>query len=87
MTEAEKLRQAQDFITRELQKKATDRVDALSWEQTPQDRATRIHRLVISRGRKKCAFTFTEYELLEHHGSKLWEKHLQGHISDIMMEF
>ena len=86
-TEAEKLREAQDFITREVQKKGVDRINALTWEQTPQDRATRIHRLVIFRGEEKFFFTFTEYELLEHHGSKLWEKHLQGHISDIMMEF
>jgi NADH:ubiquinone oxidoreductase subunit len=86
-TEAEILREAQDFITREVQKKGADRINALTWEQTPQDRATKIHRLVIFRGEEKSVFTFTEYELLEHYGSKEWEKHLQSHISDIMMEF
>jgi len=70
MTEAEKLREAQDFITRELQEKTVDRIDALSWEQTPLDRATRIHRLVVLRGTEKSIFTFTEYELLENYGSK-----------------
>jgi len=87
MTEAEKLRQAQDFITRELQKKFVDRINALIWEQIPQDRATGIHRLVVFRGGEKSVFTFTEYELLEHHGSKQWEKQLRGHVSDILMEF
>jgi len=87
MTKAEKLHTAQDFITWELQKKATDRVDALSWKQTPQDRATKFHRLVIFRGGKKSTFTFTEYELLEDYGSKQWEKQLRGHINDMMIEF
>ena len=85
-TEAEKLRETQDFITRELQKKGIDRINALTWEQNPLDRATRIHRLVVFRGEGKFFSTFTEYELLEHHGSKQWEKQLQGHVSDILME-
>jgi len=86
-TKAEKLREAQDFITRELEEKASDRIDALSWSQDPHDLATGIHRLVVFRGEEKSALTFTEYELLEHYGAKQWEKHLRGHINDIMMEF
>jgi len=53
MREEEKLREAQDLITRELQKKGADRVDALSWDQDPNDVAARIHRLVVFRGGEK----------------------------------
>jgi len=84
--EAEKIRDAQDFIARELQKRGANQIDTLSWEQTPQDRATRIHRLVLFRGGEKSIFTFTEYELLENYGSKQWEKQLLGHISDILVD-
>ena len=87
MSEAEKIRDAQDFIARELQKRGANQIDTLSWEQTPQDRATRIHRLVLFRGGEKSVFTFTEYEFLENHGSKEWEKQLRGHVGEILMEF
>ena len=87
MTEAEQLREAQDFITRELQQKGAARIDAVNWQQTPQDRATRIHRLVLIRGGEKSVFTFTEYELLDDYGSKQWEKQLRDHVSDILTEF
>ncbi len=85
MTEAEKLRQAQDFITRELQQKGAGRIDALKWDQGPHDPAARIHRLVVLRGGEKSIFTFTEYELLEDHGSKEWEKQLRGHVGEILV--
>ena len=48
-------------------------VDARYWEQTPQGRTFRIHRLAIFRGGEKSIFTFTEYKLLKDHGSKNWE--------------
>jgi hypothetical protein len=70
MTESEKVRDAQDFIAREVQKKGAGRVDALNWEQAPHDQTTRIHLLVIFRGGEKSIFTFTEYELLEGYGSR-----------------
>lgn len=87
MTEAEKLNQAQDFITRELQKKGADGINALTWEQTPPDKATKIHRLVLFRGGEKSVFTFTEYELLEDYGSRQWEKELRSRVGEILMEF
>jgi hypothetical protein len=72
---------------RRLRAKAgTSRIDALTREQTPQDRATRIHRLVLCQGSEKSIFTFTEYELLDNYGSKQWRKELRGHIGDILME-
>ena len=86
MTEADKLAQAQGFITQELQKQGIDRKYTMTWEQTPQDRATKIHRLVLSRGCEKYIFTFTEYELLDKYGSRDWEKQLRGHIGDVLME-
>jgi len=86
MTEPETLREAQDFITREVQKHDADRVDALSWDQGPHDLAAGIHRLVVFRGSEKSIFTFTEYELLEHYGSKEWEKQLRGHVGEILIE-
>ena len=86
MTEAEQLREAQDFIARELQQKGAGRIDALDWEQTPQDRVTRIHRFVLSRGGEKSIFTFTEYELLKNYGSQQWVRQMRDHISDILME-
>jgi len=87
MTIPEKLRDAQDFINRELQKQGVDRIYAIDWEQIPQDRATRTHRLVVFGGEGKSIFTFTEYELLENHGSKQWEKSLRDHVGDILTEF
>jgi hypothetical protein len=86
MTDSEKLTKAQDYISRELQQQGTNPIDVLTWEQTPQDRATKIHRLVLFRGGDKSVFTFTEYELLDNYGSKLWEKELQGHVGEILME-
>jgi hypothetical protein len=86
MTEAEKLHNVQHFITRELQKQGADRVGALTWEQTPQDRVTNIHRLVLFLGGEKSIFTFTEYELLDNYGSKQWEKQLQSHVNAVRTE-
>ena len=86
MTDAEKLRQAQDFIAREVQKKGAGRIDALHWEQTSQDQTTKIHQLVVFRSGEKSIFTFTEYELLEKYGSKQWEKQLRSHVGEILME-
>ncbi len=87
MTELDKLSEAQHFINRELQKRVVDRIGAIDWQQTPQDRATRIHRLVLFRGKEKSIFTFAEYELLENFGSKQWQKQLREHVSDILTEF
>jgi len=50
MTISEKLRDAQNLINRELQKQGVDLIDAMNWEQTPLDRATRTHRMVLFRG-------------------------------------
>ena len=87
MTESEELLEARDFIIREVQKKSTDRVDAISWGQGPWDPAAGIHRLVVFRGGEKSVLTFSEYELLNQYGSKEWEKQLRGHVGDILMEF
>ena len=86
MTEAEKIREAQGFISQEVQKKGTGRIDALHWEQTPQDQTTKIHGLVVFRGGEKSVFTFTEWELIEDYGSKHWEKQLRSHVGEILME-
>ena len=86
MTEPEKLQRAQDFIDQELHRRAVERIDALNWEQTPQDRVTRIHRLVVFQGGEKSIFTFTEYELIDKYGSKKWEKQLRSHVGDVLME-
>lgn len=86
MTESKKVRHAQDFINRELQKKSAGRIEAIDWEQTPQGRATRTHRLVTIRGGERNNFTFTEYELLKDYGSKEWEKRLRHRVSDVLVE-
>jgi hypothetical protein len=86
MTEVEKLRKAQNFIARELQKKGTGRVDAVNWGQGPQDVAAGIYQLAVFRGSEKSVFTFSKFELLENYGSKQWEKQLRGHISDILVD-
>jgi len=87
MTEAEKLRDAQDLIARELQKKSSSRIDALNWEQGLHNAAAGIHRLVVFRGGEKSIFTFTKYELLEDYSSQQWKKELRSHVGDILMEF
>jgi hypothetical protein len=87
MTESDKLKQAQDFITQALQKQGAVRIDAIDWEQTPQGRASRYQRLVILRGSEKSIFTFTEYELLKEHGSEKWENRLLSRVGDILIEF
>ena len=86
MIDAEKLRESQDFIAQEVQKHCATRIDALTWQQGPYNKATRIHRLVVFRGGQKSVFTFTEYELLENYGSKEWEMQLQDHVNDILTE-
>lgn len=87
MIEAEKLREAQDFITRELQKQGVGRIDAISWNQGPWDPAAGIYRLIVYRDGEKSSFTFTKYELIKNYGSQQWAKDLRVHISDILMEF
>jgi hypothetical protein len=87
MTEAEKISLAQEFIKRDLQKQGAVRIDAIDWEQTPQSRASRYHRLVISRGGEKSIFKFTEYELLKDHSSEKWKNRLRSHVGDILIEF
>ena len=86
MSEEEKLKYAQDFIGREIQKKSGGRIDAIDWEQTPQGRATGVHRLVILRGGEKSIFTFTEYELLKEYGSQIWKNQLRHRTGDILKE-
>ena len=86
MTEAEQLREAQDFITPELQQKGATRIDAVSWGQGPHNAAAGIHRLIVFRGGEKSIFTFTEYELLETYGSKEWQKQLRSHVGEILVE-
>jgi hypothetical protein len=86
ITEDEELQEAQSFIIRKLQRAGAGRIDALNWEQNPQGRATRIHRLVITQGGEKSTFTFTEYELLKDYGSQKWESQLRQHVGDILKE-
>ena len=86
MIDVDKIREAQDFIIRELKKQSVGRIDAIEWQQTPQNRATHIYRLVLFRGGEQSVFTFSEYELLENYGSKHWEKQLRDHVGDIMTE-
>ena len=87
MTEVEKLREAQDFITRELAQKGGGRIDAISWAQGRHDAAAGIHRLIVSRGGEKAIFTFSKYELLENFGSKRWERELRTQVGDILADF
>lgn len=82
----EKLCEAQDFINRQLQKQGIGPINAITWEQNPNDRATRTHRLVVFRGGEKSIITFTKYELLENYGSRQWEKVLRDHVRDILTE-
>jgi hypothetical protein len=86
MTDAEKLQGAQDFINRELQMKSAGRIDALDWEQTPQGRASRYHRLVIVRGGEKSVFKLTEYELLKDYDSEKWKNRLRSRVSNILID-
>ncbi len=86
MTEAEQLREAQDFITRELQQKGATRIDAMNWSQDAHDPSAGIHRLIVLGGGEISIFTFTKYELLENYGSKEWEKQLRGHVGEILRE-
>ena len=87
MTDAEKLTLTQDFITRELQKEVDAQIHKIEWEQTPQGRLSRIHRLVIFRKGEKSIFTFTEYELLKDYGSEKWEYRLRRRIGNILIDF
>ena len=87
MTESEKVRNAQNFIAQEVQKKGASRVDEVNWEQGPHDVTVGIHRLIVLRGGEKSIFTFTEYELLDNYGSKQWEKQLRIHVGEVLMEF
>jgi len=80
------IRDTQDCISREIQRQAVCRIDALHWEQTPQDLATRIRRLVLFQGGEKSIFSFTEYELRENHGSQQQERQMQDPISDVLIE-
>jgi hypothetical protein len=86
MTDSDKLTKAQDYISRELQKQGSDRIDALHWEQSLHDQATKIHRLDSFRGGEKSIFTFTEYKLLDDYGSREWEKQMRRQVGDILME-
>jgi hypothetical protein len=87
MSDAEKVTHAQDLITRELHKLDDDRIDKIEWEQTPQGRLARLHRLVIFRRGEKSIFIFTEYELLKDFGSDKWEHRLQCRVGDIQIDF
>jgi hypothetical protein len=87
MTESDKLSQAQDFLTHELRKRGASRIDAIDWEQTPQGRVSRYHRLVIFRGSEKSISKFTEYELLKDYGSEKWKNRLRSRVADILIEF
>ena len=87
MTESDKLIQAQNLLTRELQNQDDDRIDKIEWEQTPQGRISRIHRLVIFRRGEKSIFTFTEYELLKDYGSEKWEHRLRRRVDNILIDF
>lgn len=53
----EKLLDAQYFITHEIQRQGSARVDAMSWGQSPWDSATSIHRLTVIRDGEKAIFT------------------------------
>ena len=86
MIDTEKLRKAEDFIAQEVQKHCATRTDELTWEQGPYNKATKIHKLVVSRGGQKSVFTFTEYELLENYGSKESKVQLHNHVNDILTE-
>jgi hypothetical protein len=87
MTESEKLSRAQHFLTQEFEKQSVGRIDTIDWEQTPQGRASRYHRLVIFRGGEKSIFKFTEYELLKDYGSEKWENRLRSRTSNILIDF
>ena len=86
MTEAEKLSEAQDFITSELQKHGAGRIDAMSWGQETEDQPAGIYRLYVFQRGEKLVFTFTQYELTEYFGSIQWEKDLREHIGNVLRE-
>jgi len=86
MTEAEKLREAQEFITRALQEKGAGRIDAVTWDQGLRDWAVGIYRLTVVRSGEKGIFTFSKYELLENFDSKRWEKELRTQVGEILIE-
>jgi len=84
MTEPEKLRAAQDYVTRELQEYG--KTNGMTWNQDPLDSAFGIYRLAVFRGGEKSVFTFSKSELLENYGSQQWEKELRSHIGEILTE-
>ena len=86
MTKAEKLSEAQDFITRELQKHGAGRMDAMTWRQEAEDQFAETCRLTVFQRGERFVFTFTLYELIEHYDSIHWERILREHIGDVLRE-
>lgn len=84
MTEPEKLRDSQDYVTRELHKYG--KMNGMTWNQEPLDSAFGIFRLAVFRAGEMSFFTFSKSELLEDYGSRQWEKELRSHIGEILME-
>jgi hypothetical protein len=67
MTKAEKLSETQVFITRELQKHGTGRMDAMTWRQEKEDQFAETCRLTVFQRGEKLVLTFTLNELIEHY--------------------
>ena len=86
MNDSEKLLEAQDFISRQVQQQSSKQIDATSWGQGMIDPVVGIYRFAVYHGRERSIFAFTKDALVKNHGSEQWEKQLQAHINTILME-
>jgi len=86
MSDFDKILSAHEFVTNQLQKAKPANLNALSWRQEEINALVEEFRLTVYSGDKSYVFTFTEKELIEGYGTKIWEKRLTRRVKEVLAE-
>ena len=86
MSDFDEIRLAQEYVFNQLQKAKPNNIYALSWRQEEINTLVEEIRFTVYSGDKSYVFTFTEKELIEGYGTKIWEKRLTRRVKEILAE-
>ncbi len=86
MSDFDEIRLAQEYVINQLQKAKPNNIYALSWRQEEINTLVEEIRFTVYSGDKSYVFTFTEKELIEGYGTKIWEKRLTRRVKEVLAE-
>jgi len=86
MSNSDEIRLALEFVINQLQKAKPGTIKALSWSQDEINSLVEEIKLTLCAEDTSYIFIFTEKELVEGYGTKIWKERLISRVNEILAE-